>query len=105
MMRFRLQLLKTQDAVTQCKIQTGNLTTDHKVKIYLTSPDFSETKIVTWNFHVDDFAKSSYNMTLGRYSLTSLVFFKSIVSLKEVVDVLKGVHNLWLIWIPTNLKL
>ena len=68
-MRLMLKLLKTKYPVTQWQIQAGNITTDHKVKIYLTSPDFSVTKHLTWNFCVDDFAKSSYNVILGRYLL------------------------------------
>ena len=68
-MRLMLKLKKTKYPVTQWQVQAGNITTDYKVKIYLTSPDFSVTKIVTWDFHVAEFAKSSYNVILGRYLL------------------------------------
>ena len=42
--------------------QTGNTTTNLKVKLYFTFPALSVTNVVTWNFHVDDFAKGRYDM-------------------------------------------
>ena len=39
----------------QCHTQAGNITTNLKVKVYFASPETSATKIMTWNFHVDDF--------------------------------------------------
>ena len=52
--------------------QVVNITTNHKVKIYFTLPEFSATKIVTWDFHVDKSTKSRYAIILGRYLLASL---------------------------------
>ena len=52
--------------------QAGSITTNLKVKIYLTLPEISATEIVTWNFHVDDTAKGRYDNILGRDLLTPL---------------------------------
>ena len=52
--------------------QAGNITTNLKVKIYLTLPEFILMKIVTWECHVDESGKSRYYMILGRYILTAL---------------------------------
>ena len=35
-------------------------------------PEFSMTKIMTWDFHVNDSAKGIYDMILSRYILTAL---------------------------------
>ena len=43
--------------VTQCQTQAGNLTTNKKVKIDFTLPEFSAEKKLMWNFHVEDSAK------------------------------------------------
>ena len=50
------------DAVMQCNTQAGNVTTNLKVKIYLTFPKLSAKKIVPWNCHVDDAVKGKYDM-------------------------------------------
>ena len=55
--------------------QSGNLTTNHKVKIDFTSPEFSATKVVVRNCCVNDSAKIWYNIILGRYLLTILVLY------------------------------
>ena len=41
----------------QWHTQTGNITTNLKVKIDFTLPEFSATKLLTCNFHVDETAK------------------------------------------------
>ena len=41
------------EAVMQLQMQADNITTNINIKIDLTSPELSTTKIVTWNFHVD----------------------------------------------------
>ena len=51
-----------KDNVVQWHMQAGNITTNHKVKIYFTLPELSATKIVTWNWHVDDSAKGMCDM-------------------------------------------
>ena len=56
----------------QWHTQAGSITTNLKVKIYLTLPEISATEIVTWNFHVDDTAKGRYDNILGRDLLTPL---------------------------------
>ena len=56
----------------KCHAQAGNITTNLKVKIYLTLPGLIVTKIVIWNCHVDDSAKGRYDIILGRHLLTEL---------------------------------
>ena len=46
--------------------QAVDITTNLKVKIDFTLPGFSATKIVMWNFHVDDSTKIRYSIILGR---------------------------------------
>ena len=55
----------------QWHTQSGNITTNMKVKIDFTLPELSMTK-VTWNFNVDYSAKDIHEMVLGRYLFTSL---------------------------------
>ena len=57
-------------AVIQWHTQAGNITNDHKVKVYFTSPALSTMNVMTWKCHMDDSAKGSYNMTLGQYIYT-----------------------------------
>ena len=49
------------------RMKLGNITTNLKVKIDFTLPEFSPTKISTWNFHLDEYDKGKYNMILVRY--------------------------------------
>ena len=51
----------------QCHTQAGKITTNLKVEIDFTLPELSATKIGTWTCHLDDSAKSRYDMILGRY--------------------------------------
>ena len=44
--------------------QAININTNLKVKTYFTLPEFSETKIVTWDCHVYHSAKGRYDMML-----------------------------------------
>ena len=62
-----------EDDGMQWHTQACIITTNLKVKIYLTLPEFSATKIVTWNCHADDSTKGRYYMILGRDILTALV--------------------------------
>ena len=55
-----------QSYVIQWLTQVGKITTNLKVKIDVTLPEFSAMKIAMWNFHVDDSAKVRYYMILGR---------------------------------------
>ena len=57
----------------QCHMQSGNITTNLKFKIEFSLPDLSATRILTWNFHVDDSAKVRYYVVLGRDILPELV--------------------------------
>ena len=70
--RIIYKITPKEDAVMQWHTQVGIITTNIKVEIYFTLPKISATKIVTWNFHVDDSAKGGYDMILGRYLLTAL---------------------------------
>ena len=54
----------------QWQTQTGNITTDFKVKVDFTLPKLSGKNVVTWKCHVDDSAKGKYGMILGRDLLT-----------------------------------
>ena len=56
----------------QWQNQVGNITTNLKVKIYFTLPEFSVTKKLMWDFHVDDSDKVIHNMIMVRYILTAL---------------------------------
>ena len=44
-------------SVMQGHMQTGSITNNLKDQIYFTLPELSATKIVMWNYHVDDSAK------------------------------------------------
>ena len=50
----------------------GIITTNLKVEIDFTLPGLIATKIVTYNFHVYDFAKGRYDIILGKDILTAL---------------------------------
>ena len=60
-------------AMMQWHTQAGKFTTNLKVKIDFTLYELSVTKILAWNCHVDDSAKSIYDMILGRYIITELI--------------------------------
>ena len=49
--------------------QAGNITTNLKVKIDLTLPEFSATEMMKWNYHVDESAKDRYDIILVREEL------------------------------------
>ena len=61
-----------KNTVMQCHTQVGNITTNLKGKIDFTLTELRTTKNVTWNYHVDDFAKGIYEMILGRDLLKEL---------------------------------
>ena len=56
-----------EGSVVEYHIQADNITTNLKVKIYFTLPEFSTTKTVTWNCHVYDTANGRYDIIRGRY--------------------------------------
>ena len=58
-----------KDFVMQRHTQAGNITTNHKVKVYFISPAISSMYVVKWKFLVDDSAKGRYDPILGRYLL------------------------------------
>ena len=66
-MRRLFEKLKIKRYATmQWKTQTGNITTNHKVKVYFTLPALSATNVMAWIFHVDESAKGIYDMILGK---------------------------------------
>ena len=74
MVRIVKILYPEKDTVMQWHTQAGNITTNIKVKVYLTLPVISATNVVTRKYHVDDYDKGRYDMTLGRDLLTELGF-------------------------------
>ena len=65
--RLIKKLKPKEDTVMQWNTQAGKFTTNMKVKIYCTLPEFRVTKIVAWNCHVDNSANIRYNIIIGRY--------------------------------------
>ena len=66
MRKITEKLNPKRDAVTKWHKQAGIITTNIKVKIYLNLHGIIVTKIVTWNFHVDNSAKGRNGIILGR---------------------------------------
>ena len=56
----------------QWHMQAGIINTNLKVKIDFTLPYISATKILVWNFHLDDSARREYYIIVGRDPLTFL---------------------------------
>ena len=66
--RGLIKNLKTrEDSATQWHTQAGNITTNIKVKIYLTLSEFSAKTIVAWNCHINGSDKGMYDMILSKY--------------------------------------
>ena len=59
-----------------------------KIKINLTLPEFSATRIVMWDYHMNDYAKGRYNIILGIDILAALGLNLKIpnMSSNEVTD-------------------
>ena len=68
--RIVKKLSPEEDSVMQWHTQDGNINTNLKVKVDLPLPPLSATNVMTWKFHVDEFAKGRYDMILGQYVLT-----------------------------------
>ena len=64
--RLITKLNLKEDAVIQWCSEARNITTNIKVKIYLTLPKLRAKKTVTWNWHMNDYAKGRYDTILGR---------------------------------------
>ena len=67
------KIKRKKNSVMQWQTQASKITTNNRVKVYLTLTEFSVMKIVAWNCHVDDSTKISYNIILARYLLNELV--------------------------------
>ena len=72
----------------QWQNKAGNITTNIKVKIYFTLPEFSATEIVAWEYHVDDPTKGRCNIMPVRYLLVPLglnvKFFELLIETGDV---------------------
>ena len=66
------KLYINEDAVMQWHTQSGNITTNLKVKVYFILPALSATTVVTWKCHAYESAKGRYDIILGIYLLTEL---------------------------------
>ena len=62
-----------QYSVVQWHTQAVNITTNLTVKIDFILHEFRMTKIMRWDFHVNNSDNSRYDMILGRDMLTALV--------------------------------
>ena len=47
------KLYPEKDALMQWHMQSGNITTNIKVKVDFTLPERSAANVVTWEYHVD----------------------------------------------------
>ena len=72
MIRITKKIKNKEDDVIQWRIQAVNITTNLRVKIDLTLPEFKVKQIVMQNCHVDDYSKGRYDMILGRSLLIVL---------------------------------
>ena len=63
------------DMPTECSKQAGDFTNTVKVKVDLCLPEFSSTKELTWNFHMDDSTEVQYYIIIGIYILTSMMLY------------------------------
>ena len=75
----------------QWQTQTVNVTTNLNVKIDFILHEFSATKIVMWDYYLDDSSEVGYNMILDRDLLTSLWLIIKVpnLSLKQVMEIWK----------------
>ena len=63
---------KISPKITTWEIQAGELTTSLKLKVDFCLPELSTTKIVSWEYHVDNKNSSRYDMILDRDLLIAL---------------------------------
>ena len=93
--------------MTKWHKQAGIITTNMKVKIDFTLPEFRVTKIVMWEYHVDESDRVRYNMILVRNILKSLRL--NLKSSKPVIESgerpLKGSTAPMIYLVYTNLKI
>ena len=68
--RLSEKLSTEKYALMQWQTESGNITTNIKVKVYLTLTALRSNNSVTWKCHVYDPAKGRYDMILGQDILT-----------------------------------
>ena len=66
MLRLIKIITPKEEDVIQWHTQASTITTNLKIKIYFVLPGLSATKIMAWNWYVDDSTKGRYDMILGR---------------------------------------
>ena len=68
MMRSLIKNLNPkEDAMMHWHTQVVDIITNIEVEVYFPLPELGVTKIVTCNFHGDEFDWGIYDMILGRY--------------------------------------
>lgn len=78
MVNMKSQIKKKKDAVTQWQAQAGTFTTDQKHKLNFFLQEFSATKIVTWECHVDESNEVQYDIFLVIDLLTTLIIYTKV---------------------------
>ena len=67
------QKLKHKTATpTEWITQSGNFTTKYIINKDFTLPDFSETKTMTWKYHVDESTEGRHDIIISRGLLATL---------------------------------
>ena len=64
-----IKLKWKKDVATQWKMKPRKYTTNQQVKANFCLPEFSVTKIVMWECHVDDSSEIRYNMKGAQHLL------------------------------------
>ena len=66
------KIQRKTNSTIEWQTQFTKFTTNEKVKINLCQPEFSGTKIVIWECHVDEYTTIRYDITLGKHLLVAL---------------------------------
>ena len=65
------KLRQKKTSTTEWSTVAGTVRTDHKAKVQLKLSEFSEQKVIEWEFHTTD-TKFNYDMIIGRDLLSAL---------------------------------
>ena len=63
---------KSHKKVKKYATGSGTLTTQYETKVHFSLPEFSDKKVITWNFSVTDSKDLGYDLILGRDLMTEL---------------------------------